>query len=173
MTFLHARVSSAGLAAVVVVSCSRPSATEEPLFRDAVSDIAGVLPGAGVEFDATTSSDGNGSIKISASDSTTVRLYQLGDIDVANARLIYRARIRTAGVQGPVFLEMWCRFPGLGEFFSRALHAPLVGSSEWTLQETPFFLEAGQNPDQVALNIVVAGRGTVWVDDVALLKASR
>ncbi len=172
MTFLTSRIPSVGLAAVVVASCSR-SATEEPLFRDAVSDITGVLPGAGVEFDATTSSDGNGSMKISASDSTTVRLYQLGDIDVENARLIYRARIRTAGVQGTVFLEMWCRFPGQGEFFSRALHAPLTGSTGWTPQETPFFLEPGQNPDQVALNIVVSGPGTVWVDDVALLKAPR
>lgn len=172
MAFLNSGISSVGLAAVVLASCSRP-ATEERVFHDAVSDIKGVLPGAEVEFDATTSSDGNGSIKISASDSTTVRLYQLGDVDVENARLIYRARIRTEGVQGPVFLEMWCRFPGLGEFFSRALDAPLTGSTRWALQEAPFFLEPGQNPDQVALNIVVSGPGTVWVDDVALLKAPR
>lgn len=134
---------------------------------------AWALAGVGVEFDATTSSDENGSIKINATDSTTVRLYQLGDIDAENARLIYRARIRTEGVQGKVYLEMWCRFPGLGEFFSRALDAPLTGSTDWTLQETPFFLQPGQNPDQVAFNIVVAGRGTVWVDDIAVLKAPR
>lgn len=173
MAFLSARIWSPGLAAVVLASCSRAPATEEPLFRDAVSNTRGVLPGAGVAFDTTTSSDGNGSMKISVADSSTVRLYQLGDVDAENARLIYRARLRTAGVQGQVYLEVWCRFPGLGEFFSRALQAPLTGSTEWTVQETPFLLEPGQNPDQVALNIVVTGRGTVWVDDVALLKAPR
>jgi hypothetical protein len=170
MAYLNARISSVGLAVVVLASCSR--GPEEPLFRDAVSDKGGVLP-VGVEFDSTTSSDGNGSLKISAADSTTVRLYQVGDLDVENARLIYRAQIRTDGVQGKVYLEMWCRFPGLGEFFSRALHAPLTGSTAWTLQETPFFLEPGQNPDQIALSIVVTGPGTVWVDDIALLKAPR
>jgi hypothetical protein len=147
--------------------------TEEPLFRDPVSDLSRVLTQTGVEFDAGTSSDGSGSIKITATDSATVRLYEVGDIDVENARLVYRARIRTDGVQGQVYLEMWCRFPGQGEFFSRALHAALTGSTVWTSQETPFLLERGQNPDHVALNIVITGRGTVWVDDIALVKAPR
>jgi hypothetical protein len=147
--------------------------TEEALFREPVSDLSRVLTQAGVEFDARTTSDGTGSIRISAADSTTVRLYEVGDIDVENARLVYRARVRTEGVQGKVYLEMWCRFPGQGEFFSRALHAPLTGSTEWTSQETPFLLERGQNPDQIALNVVITGRGTVWVDDIALLKAPR
>jgi hypothetical protein len=170
MAYLNARISSAGLAVVVLASCSK--GREEPLFRDAVRDMGGVLP-AGVRFDSSTSSDGNGSLKISTADSTTVRLYQVGDLDVENARQIYRARIRTDGVQGKVYLEMWCRFPGQGEFFSRALHAPLTGSTDWTSQETPFLLEPGQNPDQIALNVVVTGPGTVWVDDIALLKAAR
>lgn len=167
----HYRIPSVALAAIVLASCSRAAVTEEPLFRDAVSDISRVLPGARVEFDATTSSDGNGSIKITVADSTTVPLYQIGDVDVEHARVIYRARIRTAGVQGRVYLEMWCGFAGLGEFFSRALNAPLVGSTEWTSQETPFILQTGQNPDGIALNIVITGPGTVWVDDVALVKA--
>jgi len=165
------RVPSLFLAAAV--SCSRPSMTGESLFREPVSDLSRVLTKAGVEFDAGTSSDGTGSIKITAVGSTTVRLYEVGDIDVENARLVYRARLRTEGVQGQAYLEMWCRFPGQGEFFSRALHAPLTGSTEWTSQETPFLLERGQNPDHIALNVVITGRGTVWVDDIALLKVPR
>jgi len=167
------RVPTAVLAIAAWVACSRPPMTEEPLFRDPVGDLSRVLTNAGVEFDARTTSDGTGSMKISVADSTTVRLYDVGDIDVDNARLVYRARIRTEGVEGQVYLEMWCRFPGQGEFFSRAQYAQLTGSTEWTLQETPFFLERGQNPDHIALNIVITGRGTVWVDDVALIKTPR
>lgn len=170
---LTPRVPSVFLIVAALVSCSTPPVTEEPLFREPVSDLSRVLTRAGVEFDTGTTSDGTGSIKITAADSTTVRLYEIGDIDVENARLVYRARLRTEGVQGQVYLEMWCRFPGQGEFFSRALHAPLTGSTEWTSQETPFVLERGQNPDHIVLSIVTTGRGTVWVDDIALIKVPR
>jgi hypothetical protein len=167
------RVALAFLGVGSWIACSKPSKAEEVLFRDGVSDLTHVLPQAGVEFDAHTSSDGSGSLRIKAADSTTVRLYGVGDVDVEDARLVYRARLRTEGVAGQVFLEMWCRFPGRGEFFSRALDASLTGSTEWISQETPFFLERGQNPNHVALNIVITGAGTVWVDDVVLLKAPR
>ncbi len=173
MHTLTVRLPSVCLAVAGLVSCSKPPLREEPLFREPVSDLSRVLTKAGVEFDSGTTSDGTGSIKISAVDSTTVRLYDVGDIDVENARLVYRARLRTEGVQGQVYLEMWCRFPGQGEFFSRALHAPLTGSTEWTSQETHFVVDRGQNPDHIALNIVITGRGSVWVDDIALLKVPR
>jgi len=66
---------------------------------------------------------------------------------------------------------MWCHFPGKGEFFSRALQSPLSGSNEWTSQETPFFLKKGENPDNIKINVVVNGKGTVWIDDIHLVKA--
>lgn len=167
------RVPLVALVLAACVACSRPPITEEPLFREPVTDLSRVLIKTGVEFDTGTTSDGNGSIKISAADSITVRLYEVGDVDVENARLVYRARLRTEGVEGQVYLEMWCRLPGRGEIFSRALHAPLTGSTEWTSQEIPFHLEGGQNPDHIALNVVVTGPGTVWVDDITLIKTRR
>jgi len=96
-------------------------------------------------------------------------LVMAGDIDVENARLIYKAQVRTENVEGQVYLEMWCCFPGKGEFFSRGLMTPLTGTTDWTTQETPFFLKKGQNPDNVKLNLVINGKGTVWIDDIRLL----
>ena len=73
-------------------------------------------------------------------------------------------------MQGQFYLDMWCSFPGKGEFFSRALQAPLTGTMEWTTQETPFFLKQGENPDNVKLNLVIDGSGTVWIDDITVTK---
>jgi hypothetical protein len=67
---------------------------------------------------------------------------------------------------------MWCAFPGAGEFFSRALHAPLTGTTEWTTQETPFFLKKGEVPNLVRLNLVITGAGTVWIDDLTLARSA-
>ena len=83
----------------------------------------------------------------------------------------YQARLRTEDVQGQVYLEMWCHFPDKGEFFSRSVDTPLTGSTEWTTEETPFSLKKGENPDFVKLNLVFDGTGTVWIDDIRLLKA--
>jgi hypothetical protein len=81
--------------------------------------------------------------------------------------------LRTEGVVGEVFLEMWCHFPGQGEFFSRGLQTQLSGDNSWVSQETPFFLNEGENPDNVKINVVIKGSGTVWIDDIKLLKAPR
>ncbi|MHC4192452.1 MAG: hypothetical protein ACYSUB_22755, partial [Planctomycetota bacterium] len=130
----------------------------------------GVLTQSGVQIDRQISSDGKGSLRIEATETTTVRLFETGDIDIENARLIYQARVRTEDVEGQVYLEMWCHFAGVGDTFSRGLATPLTGTTEWTTEETPFFLKKGENPDNVKLNLVIKGKGTVWIDDIRLLK---
>jgi hypothetical protein len=123
-----------------------------------------------VEIDPDISSDGNGSLRIEAADSTNLRLFDAGDLDVEDARLTYRARIRTESVVGKVYLEMLCHFPGMGDFFSRGLPGAMSGTNDWVTVETPFFLKAGENPDVVKLNLVFDGSGIVWIDDIRLLK---
>jgi hypothetical protein len=132
--------------------------------------LEGVISRSGVERDPTVSSDGKGSLRITAAAPVTVQLYETGDIPVDNARLIYQARLRCEHVQGQAYLEMWCRFPGKGEFFSRALQAPLSGTAEWSSQETIFSLKEGEDPDEIKLNLVINGTGTVWIDDLRLIK---
>ena len=131
----------------------------------------GIITRSGVGIDRDISSDGNGSLRITSTKPTVVRLFEIGDIDVEKARLIYQARVRTENIEGQVYLEMWCHFPGKGEFFSRGLQTPLTGTVEWTTEETPFFLKKGENPDNVKLNLVINGEGTAWIDDIRLLKA--
>ena len=140
------------------------------LKRFALDDTEGLITQSGVCIDKAISSDGNGSLRIDAAAPTTVRLFETGDVDVENARLIYQAKVRTENVQGQVYLEMWCHFPGKGEFFSKGLTTPLTGTAAWTTVETPFFLKKGENPDNIKLNLVIDGKGTAWIDDIRLLK---
>jgi len=154
----------------VDTGCSNKPAEPVVLKAYPVDNLDGLLTQEGVEFDSAVSADGNGSIKISAPESTTVRLYETGDVDIEKARLVYRAEIRTENVIGQVFLEMWCAFEGKGEFFSRGLQSIVTGNSDWADNETMFFLQAGQNPDNIKLNLVINGSGTVWIDDIELVK---
>ena len=130
----------------------------------------GVITTSGVLFDKDISSDGNGSLRITADKPTVVRLFEIKHLNPDNARLIYSAKLRTEDVKGQVYLEMWCHFPGKGAFFSRGLQSPLSGTNQWTTEEIPFFLRKGENPDIIKLNLVIQGSGTVWIDDIRLLK---
>ncbi|MBU0718822.1 MAG: hypothetical protein KJ749_11280, partial [Planctomycetes bacterium] len=78
-----------------------------------------------------------------------------------------RAQLKSEGLTGRAYLEMWCRFPGRGEFFSRGIADPVTGSNDWASCETPFFLKKGEKPDLVRLNLVVAGVGWIWKKPVA------
>lgn len=143
------------------------------LKRFALDDTEGLITQSGVGIDKAISSDGSGSLRIDAAAPTTVRLYETGDMDIEYARLIYQAKVRTEDVRGQVYLEMWCHFPGQGEFFSRGLtqiRTPLTGTTDWTTEEIHFLLHDGENPDNVKLNLVIGGKGTVWIDDIRLLK---
>ncbi len=158
------------LVVIFVSGCSKSSNTVIELKHYPIENIEDLITRNDVAIDKEITSDGNGSLRITANQPTTVRLYETGDIDVENARLTYQAKIRTSDLQGKAYLEMWCQFTGRGEYFSRDLSSPLSGTTDWSTEETPFFLKKGENPDNVKLNLVIDGRGTVWIDDVHLFK---
>jgi len=159
------------LGAVLTASCSAQQPREEVLAHLAIDSVDELITRSGVQIDTGVTSDGHGAARIDAAGPLTVRVAELELPSVEDTRLTYRARLRTEGLEGRAYLEMWCAFPGQGEYFSRALHDPLSGSVGWITQETPFFLEAGQRPSRVKLNLVIEGRGTVWLDDVTLTRA--
>ena len=129
-----------------------------------------VIARKNVSTDNNISRDGNGSIRIDVIGTQTLPLFRLGNIDLEEAFLVYQAALRTEDLEGETFLEMNCFFQAKGEFFSRNHDSALSGTNDWTVRSTPFKLGAGQNPDVVELNIYVSGRGTVWIDEIKLLK---
>ena len=110
----------------------------------------------------------DGGLRLQAVAPTTLHLATLDDPDVESAIVAFSARLRTQDLKGQAYLEMLCRFPGKGEFFSRGLNMPLSGTTGWTNQTIPFYLNAGENPDRILLNLVVTGPGLVWIDDLAV-----
>ena len=99
----------------------------------------------------------------------SVRLYEMHEPEVDNCILTYRAELKTEDALGRVFLTMWCRFPGRGEFHSKGIHHALKGVKDWASYETPYFLKPGQTPDLIKLNLESEGRCKVWFRNPELL----
>ncbi len=111
-----------------------------------------------------------GGWRIEAREAGSVRLFELDESGVERCLLTYRVELRAADVEGGAYLEMWCRFPGRGEFFSKGLHQKAKGTVGWSSYEVPFNLKAGERPDLIRLNVAFDGPGTVWVRNVELLR---
>jgi hypothetical protein len=170
---MRARTLTALLVSLGVMAawgCTRDAGDPVQIMYYPVDNLDGVIMAGCVELDSAISSDGNGSIRAATTEPTTFRLYETGDLDIENTRLIYQARLRTRGVEGRVYLEMYCHFPGRGDSFSRGLQTPLTGNTDWVTEEIPFFLKEGENPDNVKLNLVIDGSGTAWIDDIRLFR---
>ena len=107
---------------------------------------------------------------VNVKDPQTVRLFEVGGLELEQCLLTYRAHMKTEALSGRAFLEMWCRFPGRGEFFSKGIHQAVSGTTDWASYEVPFLLKKGQKPDLIKLNLVVEGQGRVWLKAVELLR---
>jgi serine/threonine protein kinase len=105
---------------------------------------------------------------VSCTTTQIFRLFEVPDPGVEHCTVLYRAKLKSEGLVGRAYLEMWCQVPGFGESFSRGLDNTISGSSDWATCQTPFFLKAGEKPDLIRLNLVVEGRGKVFIKDIEL-----
>ena len=154
---------------LLFISCSGlPKKSELKYFP--VNDLSGIITKSGVEIDKSTSDDGNGSIKITTSKPLVIQLYSIDDLKVDDTQIIYEANVKSEGLSGQAYLEMWCVFKDKGEYFSRGFDSVISGNTDWKTIRTVFQLNKSEIPDQIKLNVVVNGVGTIWVDDIHLSK---
>jgi len=151
------------------ISCNvQPEKNELKYFP--VNDLNGVITQTGIQLDKNISDDGNGSIKIETAKPLVVQLYLIDDVKVDDTQVVYEANIKSNDLKGQAYLEMWCVFKDKGEYFSRGFDSIISGDEDWKTIRTVFNLEKGERPDQIKLNVVVNGVGTIWIDDIHLSK---
>ena len=150
---------------VVLVLISTPVIAED-LKNLSIDDAS--LASPWIQTDPTIKTEGKSSIKITTKWPTTVYLGEVTGLNIENAKLIYKADVKS-DLEGVAFLEMWVHIEG-GQYFSKGMNDPVSGKSDWKLIKTPFIFQMGQKPDKITLNIVINGKGTVWIDNIVLSK---
>ena len=124
--------------------------------------------GTTIQTDTRVKAEGRGSIKITTHWPTTICLGEVTGLNVENAKLVYKAKVKS-DLDGSAFLELWAHVGG-GQYFSRGMTDAVSQKTDWKIIETPFLFQKGQRPDKVTLNLVINGKGTVWIDDIVLSK---
>jgi hypothetical protein len=168
LTTLNLEIKMKQLLIIVIILTLISSVTmAEDLKKLSLDDAA--LIGTTIQTDSEVKTEGQSSVRITTKYPTTVCLGEVIGLDVENARLLYTAKVKS-DLDGVAFLEMWVHVGG-GQYFSRAINDPIKGKSDWISIQTPFMFQKGQNPELVILNLVINGKGSVWIDDVVLSKA--
>lgn len=151
---------------LIFLSLATGLAVADNLIRLNLDDASSI--GTTIQTDSKYKTEGKGSVRIKTKYPTTVCLGEVNGLDVENSKLLYTAKVRSE-LDGVAFLEMWAHVGG-GQYFSRGMNDTIQGKTDWKSIQTLFMFQKGQNPDKVTLNLVINGKGTVWIDDVVLSK---
>ena len=119
-----------------------------------------------------TAEAGSGGWRFSPKSAQTFRLFEVPAPGLEQCMITYRAEMKSEDLEGRGYLELWCRIPGRGEFFSKGLARPVRGSTGWASYEVPFYLKTGQRADMLKLNLTVEGAGIIWMKNIELLRTS-
>lgn len=122
-----------------------------------------------IQIDSNIKTEGIGSVKIATRWPATIFLGEVTGRDLENTKVIYRAKVKGEGLDGIVQLEMWCHF-GDQQYFSRGIGITVSEAENWKEIQTEFLLLKGQKPDKITLNVIVNGKGTLWIDEIVLEK---
>jgi hypothetical protein len=154
------------LSILVFLALVAGPAYPEDLKKLSLDDVSAI--GTTIQTDTQVKVEGKGSIKITTQWPTTICLAEVTGLNVENAKLVYKAKVKS-DLNGSAFLEMWAHVGG-GQYFSKGMNDMVSRKTDWKVIQTPFLFQKGQKPDKVTLNLVINGKGTVWIDDIVLSK---
>src|SRR3989454_8492859 len=162
-------LASVGIALLVA---GRPAAAQERTIDWSRTAVTGgvTLPGEG--------RGGAAVLQLRSTGPTSFHLVTIERPPGTGPAYAVTGQVRYQGRGGPGYLEVWTVFPDGERFFSRTLAAqgPLAalhGESNWRRFELPFDLSgASQAPSRLEINLVLPGRGTVWLGPIRLQQSA-
>jgi hypothetical protein len=96
---------------------------------------------------------------------------------IAGPRYRVSGQVRYDNVEGTGYLEMWNHFPDGGQYFSRTLaeQGPMMklhATSGWRSFVLPFDATGAPAPSRLVVNVVLPGRGVVYLGPLELSEES-
>lgn len=137
----------------------------------ACDGLKGVLNPERLASDEQVFCEGQGSLRMTAEMPTTYRLYEIPYPPAENADLLLKAKVRGQDLAGGVSLQMVVTFPSGGEV---PVQGASISPTDWQEAEVTAAIPPGQKASKVGVNLLVdAMGGTVWVDDIRLVKVPK
>ncbi len=165
---------------LVLLACASSGYGEEVLREISWSSLkeAGQLPNGELQRGKPPGPQEQLKIENPGDEPRTFTILVLEKPGISASQYALVGQVRCEGVQGKGYLEMWNHFADGKRFFSKTLGSSgplrnLEGSCPWRPFALPF--HAGERPDRptrLVLNVVLPGRGTVYLSPLRLVQHS-
>lgn len=95
---------------------------------------------------------------------------------IKGPRYALTGQVRYEGVEGAGYLELWSHFPDGSQYFSRTLGdagpmMKLQSTSGWRPFTLPFDATGAPPPTRLVFNVVLPGRGVVYLGPLRLVES--
>lgn len=121
-------------------------------------------------MDNEISYDGLGSIRVESEDSVTAYLFVLRDIPLKRANLKWEAYCKSEDLVGKAFMEIGVQiYSKYGKKYDTFIHRGdefISKTTNWEKLKIEFLNTENRTISTVQLNLIVKGRGKVWIDQV-------
>ena len=119
-------------------------------------------------LDETVFCEGKGALRFTAEQPATFPLFEIPYPPAENADLLLKAKVRGQDLAGVVSLQLAVKFPSGGEVL---VQGPAVCPTDWQEVQVTSPLPPGKKATAVGVNVIAeAMGGTVWIDDIRLIK---
>ncbi len=121
-----------------------------------------------ITVDGAITHDGHGSIKIEAVQGATITVAAEDRVQPPSGGTVWcRAQLRCENLKGTASLVMHLETAGGAQLYTRS-PAPISGTTDWREVLIPMRMNPDAAVKRLAVNLVIQGEGTVWVDEIQI-----
>ncbi len=155
---------------VVWAGCSKKVEPPKEIQFFNCDTLDGVLTEGSAVVDTQDPAEGTGSLKIAAAQPVTLPLFEIklpGD----GAKFTLQYKMKVKDFSGDAYGTMEVNYASGGKQSLNNYQSALGATSVWQQRELIYTVQRGQKVSSIVFSVILNGSGTVWVDDVHLIRA--
>lgn len=162
--------AAAALALAATLACDKKAEPPKQIDFFSCDDTERIVSSDLVTIDAGSASEGAGCLKMVVEQPTTVPLVEV-KFPGEGAKYTIQFKMRVKDFLGDAYGQMNVNYASGGKQEVKNYQNAIGATSDWIPMELSWVVQKGQKVDSLTLYAVLGGSGTVWVDEIRVIRA--
>lgn len=170
MDHLRTVAAAAALALAATVACDKKAEPPKQIDFISCDDTERILSSDLVTVDKASAAEGAGCLKMVVDQPTTLSLAEF-KFPGEGAKYTVQFKMRVKDFLGDAYGQMNVNYASGGKQEIKNYQNAIGATSDWVPMELSWVVQKGQKVDSLTLYAILGGSGTVWVDEIRLIRA--